>query len=177
MISLKLLTTLLTSTAAIAATATAPDLNTLNVTVIGARNNKSILECWALDPGFTESSQAGTAGSEILNLGSVSGNASYSVIPAKFDGGRHNAPAMQWVVFLSGLAHISLPHSDKEAWIRGGKGGAILALDTAKVSGDGHVTKYPSDEVTVALQVPLKEKVPGHHVLHGGACEGKEVSL
>lgn len=96
MISLKLLTTLLTSIAAIAATATAPDLNTLNVTVIGARNNKSILECWALDPGFTESSQAGTAGSEILNLGSVSGNASYSVIPAKFDGGRHNAPAMQY---------------------------------------------------------------------------------
>lgn len=84
----------------------------------------------------------------------------------------------RWVAFLSGLAHISLPHSDKEAWIRGGKEGTILALDTASVSGDGHITKYPSDEVTVALQLPLKEKkVPGHQVLHGGACKGEEVSL
>lgn len=82
------------------------------------------------------------------------------------------------MIFLSGLAHVTLPHSDKEAWIRGGKQGAILALDTAQVSGDGHFTRYPSDEVTVALQVPLKEKkVPGHRVLHGGACQGKEVSL
>lgn len=83
----------------------------------------------------------------------------------------------RWVVFLSGLAHITLPHSDKEAWIRGGKEGAILALDTANVSDDGHITKYPSDEVTVAMQVPLKKKVPGHRVLHSGACKGEEVSL
>lgn len=84
----------------------------------------------------------------------------------------------RWVVFLSGLAHITLPHSDKEAWIRGGKEGAILALDTVSVSGDGHITKYLSDEVTVAMQVPLKKKkVPGHQVLHDGACKGEEVSL
>jgi len=99
MVSFKLLTTLLTSAAAVAATATAPDFSTLNVTVIGARNNNSILECWALNPGFTESSQAGTAGSEVLNLGSVSGNASYSVLPARFHGGRHNAPALQYAPF------------------------------------------------------------------------------
>lgn len=84
----------------------------------------------------------------------------------------------RWVIFLSGLAHITLPHSGKEAWIRGGKEGAILALDTAKVSGDGHITKYPSDEVTVAMQLPLQgKKVPGHQILHGGACKGEEVSL
>lgn len=98
MVSFKYLATLLTSTAAVAATTdpTAPSFNTLNVTVIGARNNQSTLECWALDPGFVESSQAGTAGSEALNLGPVNGNASFSVLPAKFDGGRHNAPAMQY---------------------------------------------------------------------------------
>ena len=82
----------------------------------------------------------------------------------------------RWVIFLSGLAHITLPESDDEAWIHGGKEGAILALDTAAVSAQGHYTEYPSDEVTVALQVPFKE-VPGHRVLHRGACEGREVDV
>lgn len=82
----------------------------------------------------------------------------------------------RWVIFLSGLAHITLPESDDEAWIHGGKEGAILALDTAAVSAQGHNTKYPSDEVTVALQVPFKE-VPGHRVLHRRACEGREVDV
>lgn len=82
----------------------------------------------------------------------------------------------RWVIFLSGLAHITLPESDDEAWIHGGKEGAILALDTAAVSAQGHYTKYPSDEMTVALQVPFKE-VPGHRVLHRRACEGREVDV
>ena len=75
--------------------------NTLNVTVIGAHNNRSTLECWALEPGFKTSTQAGTSGAEMLNLGPLSGknaaNSSLSVIPADFNGGRHNAPAKQYV--------------------------------------------------------------------------------
>lgn len=82
----------------------------------------------------------------------------------------------RWVIFLSGLAHIALPHSDAEAWVHGGKNGAILALDTTAVSAEGHYTRYPSDEETLALQVPFGERgVPGHQVLHTGACKGSEV--
>ncbi|KAJ5160826.1 uncharacterized protein N7482_007830, partial [Penicillium canariense] len=154
--------------------------NTLNVTVLGAKDNRSTLECWALEPGFQTSNQAGTSGTEALNLGPIGGahaaNATYSVIPAGFDGGRHNAPAQQWVVFLSGLAHITIPNSTAEAWILGGKHGTILALDTADVSTVGHVTKYPSQEQTVSLQLPLGDAgVPGHVVLHSGACRGSEM--
>lgn len=74
--------------------------NTLNITVINAQDNASTLECWALEPGFQTSSQAGTSGTQALNLGPIGGggtNASYTVLPAGFDGGRHNAPAKQYV--------------------------------------------------------------------------------
>lgn len=76
--------------------ASSPDLGeTLNVTVIGARNNRSTLECWAIEPGWQSSTQKGETGSARVNLGPVGGNASYSVLPGHFDGGRHNAPAKQ----------------------------------------------------------------------------------
>lgn len=71
----------------------------LNITTLAARNNRSTLECWALEPDFAVSTESGTAGSKSLSLGPIGGssNSSYSVIPAKFDGGRHNAPALQYV--------------------------------------------------------------------------------
>ncbi|KAJ5109034.1 hypothetical protein N7456_005709 [Penicillium angulare] len=155
--------------------------STLNVTALGAENNVSTLECWALKPGFYTSTESGTAGSKSLNLGPLdgknAGNSTYSMIPGHFDGGRHNAPANQWVVFLSGLAHITLPNSTAEAWVTGGKHGAILALDTADVSGWGHITRYPSNETTVVFEIPLGEEgVPGHKVLYQGACQGAELS-
>jgi hypothetical protein len=93
-------------------------------------------------------------------------------------------PLNRWVIFLTGLAHITLPNTTSssttsktdEAWITGGKYGAILALDTPDVSVWGHITKYPSDQETVALQIPLKEgEVPGHVVLYEGGCVGEEV--
>ncbi|KAJ5344845.1 hypothetical protein N7452_002849 [Penicillium brevicompactum] len=150
--------------------------STLNVTVLGARHNRSTLECWALKPGFETSSEAGTSGSSVLDLGSVTGNATFTTLPAGFDGGRHNAPTLQWVVFLSGLAHITLPNSTTEARVEGGKNGAILALDTADVSALGHYTTYPSKERTVALEIPLGEAgAPSHRVLHEGPCEGEEL--
>ncbi|PKX92715.1 uncharacterized protein P174DRAFT_442584 [Aspergillus novofumigatus IBT 16806] len=150
---------------------------TLNITVIGARNNQSTLECWSLEPGFASSTQPGIAGSASLTLGPVGDNATYTIVPAQLDGGIHNAPVRQWVIFLSGLAHITLPHSDDEAWILGGKHGMILALDTADVSADGHYTEYPSDEVTVAMAVPLGDEEPAHRVLYQGACKATEVDF
>lgn len=82
---------------AIATTAVTSMPTTLNITVIGAQNNQSTLECWALEPGFASSTQAGVAGSAELSLGPVGDNATYNIIPAQFDGGRHNAPARQYV--------------------------------------------------------------------------------
>lgn len=77
---------------------------------------------------------------------------------------------------MSGLANITLPNSPTSALVRGGKNGAILALDTADVSGLGHITEYPSDESTISLEIPLGEEgIPGHTVLHPGACEGGEL--
>ncbi|RHZ50061.1 uncharacterized protein CDV56_101725 [Aspergillus thermomutatus] len=164
---------------AIATTAVTSIPATINITVIGAQNNQSTLECWALEPGFASSTQPGVSGSATLSLGPVGDNATYDIIPAQFDGGRHNAPARQWVIFLSGLAHITLPCSDDEAWILGGKYGMILALDTADVSAEGHYTEYPSNEATVALIVPLgeEEEEPAHRVLYQGACNATEVEF
>jgi len=55
------------------------------------------------------------------------------------------------VAFLSGLVHVTLPNSTGEAWITGGKYGLIVAAD--RDATDGHFTRYPSAEDTIALQV------------------------
>ncbi|KAJ9144623.1 hypothetical protein NKR23_g5993 [Pleurostoma richardsiae] len=147
----------------------------LNLTAIGALNGESTLECWQLGP-FASSSTPGVSGALNLFLGDAS-NASYTVIPGRFDGGLHNAPALQYVFFASGLIHLSLPNGTNEAWIQGGKYGLIIAADTANVSAHGHRTRYPSDADSVAIQVPL---APGgefdYVLLHDGACTAEEMS-
>lgn len=100
---------------------------------------------------------------------------SYSVLPPNFNAGVHNAPTTQWVAFLSGLAHITLPNSTVDAYVPGGKNGFIFAADTAAVSATGHSTNYPSDCETIALQIPTGGTIPKHNVLHPGPCEQAEV--
>lgn len=148
----------------------------LNVTAIGARNGSSTLECWQMDAPFVISNQAGTVGSALANLGNVTGLL-YSVIPAGFDGGVHNAPAKQWVVFTTGLAYITLPDDPStSAHVSGGAFGVIFAADTADVSGRGHRTQYPGITETIALQIPTEDGAePPHAVLHPGPCLAKEV--
>lgn len=71
-------------------------------------------------------------------------------------------------MLLSGLAQITFPFNDDEAWIMEGVNGLLVAND---VSGIGHYTTYPSDKETVALQVPFEGGiVPEHEVLGKGAC-------
>ncbi|KAI9507874.1 hypothetical protein F5148DRAFT_980750 [Russula earlei] len=142
----------------------------LNVTAISAQNGQSVLECWQILPGFSTSSQSGTVGASILQLGNVA-NMSYSVIPPGFNAGLHNAPATQWVAFLSGLAHVTLPDSSDEAYFFGGKGDFLFAADTAAASIKGHSTKYPSRFETRVLQIPTGGTIPQHSVLHSGPCE------
>jgi hypothetical protein len=69
----------------------------LNITAVTAENGVSAFECWQILPGFTTSSQTGTAGASQLQLGNVA-NASYSVIPPGFNAGVHNAPNVQYAL-------------------------------------------------------------------------------
>ncbi|MCJ1227600.1 hypothetical protein MMC12_004256 [Toensbergia leucococca] len=159
------------------ATQTSSTPGTLNVTAILGKNGVSVLECWALIPAFVTSSQSGTTGAKSLALGNVA-NVTYTVLPPQFDGGAHNAPVVQYVSFLSGLAHVTLPTSTESVWVAGGKYGLIIAADTAGVSKGGHITTYPSSQETVALSIPtLDGRIPDHEVLHEGACRYEEQQL
>ncbi|MCJ1440172.1 MAG: hypothetical protein MMC23_000655 [Stictis urceolatum] len=148
-----------------------------NLTAISAAGGNSTIECWQLSEPLTSSSDAGTSGTVIQRLGDVS-NATYTVLPAKFDGGLHRAPVAQYVAFISGLAHVTLPTSKTEAYIEGGKNGLIIAADTADLSTQGHGTNYPGKVETVALQIPFKDgKIPAHKVLYSGPCKKCDLSL
>jgi len=146
----------------------------LNVTAIWAENGASVLQCWQILPGFTTSSQSGTAGASILQLGAVA-NITYTVLPPGFNGGLHNAPTEQWVAFLSGLAHVTLPNSTDSVYIPGGANGFIFAADTAARSTFGHITNYPSSSETRVLQIPTGGGVPNHNLLHSGPCKNAEL--
>jgi hypothetical protein len=76
-----------------------------------------------------------------------------------------------------GVVHITL-HSKDDAYVVGGELGAILALDTADVSVDGHVTVYPSNEVTTVLKIPLEGGKASEHIkLHNGPCNLEDQSI
>ena len=68
----------------------------LNISVTAAANATSVLQCWQLAAPFFISTQSGTAGSMVLQLGNLE-KASYSIIPAGINDGYHTAPAPQCV--------------------------------------------------------------------------------
>ncbi|KAL8726451.1 MAG: hypothetical protein Q9181_006048 [Wetmoreana brouardii] len=145
------------------------------ITAISAKDGASTIECWELSVPFVVSSQAGVTGAAFAQLGET-GNLSYAIIPPKYDGGLHNAPQVQYVAFTSGEAVISVPGSDQKAYIKGGRDGLIFVADTANVSVKGHLTQYPSDKETTALQIPTANgTIPPHIVLHRGPCPQHEV--
>ncbi|KAL2357592.1 hypothetical protein BJ546DRAFT_1058167 [Cryomyces antarcticus] len=160
---------------ALAAAANATYLTATAIVTNG--QNHSALECWEFSTPLAVSSDAGTRGVSVFNFAGVT-SAVYTVIPPRFNGGTHDAPRPQIVLFLSGLAHITLPErtslnaSHDEAWILGGADALVLALD---VVGTGHVTTYPSDEPTVSVQLPFagSGRVPAHRVLGAGPCAGE----
>ncbi|ORY67801.1 uncharacterized protein BCR38DRAFT_338379 [Pseudomassariella vexata] len=148
----------------------------LNITALTGRDNISVLECWQFVNPFIMLTTPGRIGTQSLQLPSPA-NASYDIIPSHFDGVLHNAPRRQFVWWISGQVHFTLPNATDEAWIYGGKNGLIFAEDTADVSEWGHGTAFPSDEETVALTMPTVDGVvPEHTVLHNGACGPQELS-
>ncbi|KJZ78300.1 hypothetical protein HIM_02338 [Hirsutella minnesotensis 3608] len=145
------------------------------ITAISAANGHSTIECWQLEAPVQFSSVPGTNGASNTFLGPVK-SAEYTVIPSHFDGGIHNAPRAQFVAFLSGQAHVTIPDSDEEALIEGGANGVIIAVDTSDVSKQGHRTTYPSNVSTNVLQLPFADgKIPPHKVLHSGPCPAHRV--
>jgi hypothetical protein len=138
-------------------------------------NNHTKIECWKLTTPFLLASTPGVNGAQIATITNIT-NLAYAIIPPRFDGGLHIAPAAQIIHFLSGIAHVTLPQDpSSDLWIIGGKGGLLFAVDT---TGMGHVTMYPSDEATVAIAAPFEGGVvPGYEVLNEGACLGKQTLL
>ncbi|KAI2630909.1 hypothetical protein GGR54DRAFT_176218 [Hypoxylon sp. NC1633] len=149
----------------------------LNVTAIGARDGASTIECWQLEQPFDISTDPGTSGSAVAMLSSAA-NMSYTVLPSNYDGGLHNGPHKQWVVFTTGLAYITLPDDNStSAYVTGGQFGLLFVADTADVSQKGHRTQYPGITETVALQIPTCDgRIPEHTVLHMGPCNVDEIS-
>lgn len=67
---------------------------TLNITAIAAEDGESVLQCWQLTNKFQPPTIPGIVGGLTLFLGDMA-NASYTILPSRFDGGFHNAPALQ----------------------------------------------------------------------------------
>ncbi|GJE88827.1 hypothetical protein PsYK624_049140 [Phanerochaete sordida] len=144
----------------------------LELSAIVTKNNNSALECWRLTDPFATSVGAGTAGASSMDINNLA-NATYTVLPPRFEGGVHNAPHPQLVVFLSGVAHVTLPHGTDDAFVLGGDNGIIIAVDT---TGTGHNTSYPSNQQTRALQIPFTGGIiPPHVVVGEGACTSDQI--
>ncbi|KAF9637609.1 34-dihydroxy-2-butanone 4-phosphate synthase RibB [Lasiodiplodia theobromae] len=143
---------------------------TATAIVTDAATNASALQCWQFTTPLEVPTEPGTVGA--LNFPfNLSTAVEYTVIPPRFDGGLHNAPQNQFVFFASGLAHVTLPHSSDEAWVVGGGNGLIVAVDTV---GSGHYTNYPTDETTIALELPFENGVPPpYEVKSQGACDSR----
>ncbi|RSL38168.1 hypothetical protein CEP53_015112, partial [Fusarium sp. AF-6] len=123
-----------------------------------------------------ESSQDGLAGSSALFLGDLI-NATYTVTPSGVEGTLHNAPLPQFVLVLSGVAHVTLPNSTDEVWIHGGRDSLIIAVDTAEVSAHGHLTAFPGPDPTVMMQIPFRGwSSLRPTTLHLGPCQVAEMA-
>lgn len=76
---------------------------------------------------------------------------------------------VRFFVLLSGLAHVTLPDSDDDLWIKEGVNGLMIAAD---VVGEGHYTEYPADKPSVALQIPFDDgNMPAHRIVSNATCE------
>lgn len=157
------------------AIAQSPPTNTTYLTapaLVTSADNSTIFQCWRLMTPFKQSGTPGVKGATSAIVANFTTYA-YTIIPPRFDGGLHNAPVPQLVHFLSGVAHLTLPQDESaELWIMGGKGGLLFAVDTL---GSGHVTRYPSDQDTVAITAPFADgEVPEYEVVADGACLGEQ---
>ncbi|KAF2169364.1 hypothetical protein M409DRAFT_20587 [Zasmidium cellare ATCC 36951] len=125
-------------------------------------DGKLFYECWEID-SFTKYPTVGMA---VPDFAQVS-NISWVVLPPRSTEGYHKPPHPMLFVLLSGLAHVTVPASGlEELWI--GEGDVMIAADTI---GKGHITDYPLDKESHALQIPFKDgTLPAHRVIKAGIC-------
>lgn len=69
-------------------------------TIVTNSQGHSAFECWRLTDAFTTSADAGTAGAATMNIEDLA-NATYTVLPPRFQGGVHNAPHPQYASVYS----------------------------------------------------------------------------
>lgn len=102
------LTTLLYSiNIALASTAFAQnaDITYLVAPALVTKNNKTVFECWQLNEPFKRSSVPGVSGTQVATI-SNNTNFAYTILPPRYDGGIHTAPAAQYAC----LFHSHLPY-------------------------------------------------------------------
>lgn len=162
----------------------------LHITAVRHRSSPShhsYLQCLRLPTPFHTYTTVGAS-----TFLSATSNATLVVLPPNSAEGWHKPPAPMWFFLLRGRSRVETPSTGDEVWIEPsssestgmvdeaasavGKGERVerqivLALD---VLGKGHLTFYPVDEETVALQVPLgadwEDWVGGLEVVREGAC-------
>ncbi|KAI9747111.1 MAG: hypothetical protein M1815_004616 [Lichina confinis] len=144
----------------------------LRVTTLFGRNGRTVLECWQLPSSFAIGQDSGIEGNLLTTLGPVT-SANLAIIKPGHNGGLHRAPRVQFVIWTSGLAKVTIPDSKDVAWMEGGGNGLLLAADTKDVvEDDGHITTYPSREQTVAFALPLPDDKPPVPISYeAGPCE------
>ncbi|KAF9077177.1 small secreted protein [Rhodocollybia butyracea] len=155
--------------AAAAKTPVQVDNTTLWVNAIVGKKGVSTVECWGIQPPFAVSSQPGTVGNKLLQLGNLA-NASYTVFPTgpDVDSGLHNAPNAQWVALLAGQGNINFPDSPHTPNLTFNSGELIIAVDTPGTSAVGHRSVWVGG--TIALQMPFAPGfVPAHKTVES-AC-------
>ncbi|UNI24878.1 hypothetical protein JDV02_010597 [Purpureocillium takamizusanense] len=139
--------------------------------VVSRADGSAGFQCWEMAAPFT---QYPTTGQAIPEFARVS-NVSYVVLPARSSEGIHNPPHSMFFALLSGQAHITLPRGGDELWVTAGDADALIIADD--VAGEGHITEYPMDRPSVALQIPFSGgRAPAHRVLHEGPCSRRETA-
>lgn len=144
------------------------DNTTLWVNALVGKSGVSTVECWGIQPPFIVSTQPGTVGNKILQLGQLA-NASYSVFPEGHDtdAGLHNAPNAQWVILLSGQGNINFPES-RTPNLTVTAPELLIAFDTPGTSKIGHRSVWRGG--TSVIQMPFEPGFVPEHKTIDGAC-------
>ncbi|KAJ7207133.1 hypothetical protein GGX14DRAFT_456320 [Mycena pura] len=149
------------------------DASNLIVNAIVAKNNISVAECWAIEPGFAASNVTGTVGDLTLHLGNIE-NAVYIIIPNDHgkpnNGGLHNGAHSQWVFALTGGVNVSFP--DAPGGFSVSAGGIFISTDVQGTSTNGHQSIWAAG--SIFIQAPFPDGVAVNHtVIANHACEEK----
>ncbi|KAF8509312.1 small secreted protein [Hysterangium stoloniferum] len=143
------------------------DATSVLVSALVGKNDASAYECWRVQPPFSISSQSGTVGAKIQQIGDIKGgNVVFFDQSSVTHAGLHNAPSPQWVTVLAGNGTVTLPTTGQKLALP--LGALVVANDTAAVSKIGHNTDWAAG--SIAMQLPFANGVLNHTVVHEGPC-------